>query len=71
MQRLQEFRLQRAHAMLRQADDGTRVADVALDCGFAHFGRFAQAYRQQFGDPGAAATLNQRSDRAHSIRPAL
>ena len=59
MQQLQEFRLRRAHAQLRQAVDGTRVADVALDCGFAHFGRFAQTYKQQFGET-PSATLEQR-----------
>ena len=59
MQRLHEFRLQRAHARLREGDESTRVADVALDCGFAHFGRFAQVYKRQFGE-SPSQTLERR-----------
>jgi AraC-like DNA-binding protein len=54
MQRLREMRLERAHALLLAADENTSVAGVALDCGFAHFGRFSQAYRQRFGIPPSA-----------------
>jgi AraC-like DNA-binding protein len=49
MQRLREMRLERAHAQLLAADGNTSVAGVALDCGFAHFGRFSEAYRRRFG----------------------
>lgn len=50
MQGLQAMRLQRAHQLLRRGGDDMRVADIALECGFAHFGRFAESYRQQFGE---------------------
>ncbi|WP_108129849.1 AraC family transcriptional regulator [Gemmobacter caeni] len=42
-------RLTRAHADLIAAAPGTRVTDVALRWGFAHFGRFAESYRLRFG----------------------
>jgi AraC-like DNA-binding protein len=69
LQRLHEFRLQRAHWRLRGAGEGTRVAEVALDCGFAHFGRFAQAYKRRFGE-SPSRTLQRRAS-ADSINPAL
>lgn len=50
MQTLRELRLGRAHQRLRQPQRGESVAAVALDCGFAHLSRFAQAYRQRFGE---------------------
>lgn len=47
---LQQVRLERAHEALRQADSsGVTVATVAHRWGFAHLGRFASAYRKQFG----------------------
>jgi AraC-like DNA-binding protein len=60
MQRLKEMRLERAHALLRAADDATTVADIALDCGFAHFGRFSQAYRRRFGCAPSASLKRRR-----------
>jgi AraC-like DNA-binding protein len=58
MQRLREMRLDRAHAQLLAAGENATVAGVALDCGFAHFGRFAQAYRRRFG-VSPSATLKR------------
>jgi AraC-like DNA-binding protein len=50
MQAVREARMERARAMLMKADDGARVADIATHCGFVNLGRFAQAYRQRFGE---------------------
>jgi len=58
MRRLREMRLDAAHARLLAAHEGTSVAGVALDCGFVHFGRFAQAYRSRFGN-SPSATLKR------------
>ncbi|WP_234362348.1 helix-turn-helix transcriptional regulator [Streptomyces sp. IMTB 1903] len=48
---LRRVRLARAHAELRSADPsgGATVADIAGRWGFAHQGRFAAAYRQEYG----------------------
>lgn len=50
MQTLRDLRLERARQRLRAGEDGITVAAVALDCGFAHLSRFAQAYRARFGE---------------------
>ncbi|WP_162146012.1 AraC family transcriptional regulator [Glycomyces tenuis] len=47
---LRNLRLERAHAELVAADPSrTTVAEVAHRWGFAHLGRFAQAYGRKFG----------------------
>jgi AraC-like DNA-binding protein len=48
---LRDVRLELVHEALRAADPsrGLCVTDLALDHGFAHLGRFAQAYRERFG----------------------
>jgi AraC family ethanolamine operon transcriptional activator len=44
------LRLTEAHrALLRGGEDNTQVTEVARRFGFAHMGRFAAAYRRQFG----------------------
>ncbi|WP_104089639.1 AraC family transcriptional regulator [Arthrobacter sp. GMC3] len=49
---LREARVRRAHQMLSEGDHRTdSVTDIAQRCGFGHLGRFAQAYRQQYGFP--------------------
>lgn len=60
MHRLREMRLDRANLRLRRPEEETSVAAVALDCGFVHFGRFAEAYRRRFGQ-SPSATLKQQS----------
>jgi AraC-like DNA-binding protein len=54
MQYLREVRLELAHQRLRQPGSDATVASVALDCGFVHLGRFAQAYRARFGQSPSA-----------------
>ncbi|MGE8580368.1 MAG: helix-turn-helix transcriptional regulator, partial [Burkholderia contaminans] len=50
MQYLRATRLDHARELLRGAASERRIADVALDCGFTHLGRFAIAYREKFGE---------------------
>jgi transcriptional regulator GlxA family with amidase domain len=58
MQYLREVRLELAHQRLsqpgNQPGNQATVASVALDCGFVHLGRFAQAYRARFGQAPSA-----------------
>lgn len=50
MQYLREVRLDLSRERLRCAPPGSSVAVIAMDCGFLHLGRFAQAYQQRFGE---------------------
>lgn len=50
MRYLRQVRLQQARDNLRAAAPGMTVSQIALDCGFAHLGRFAQAYMEAFGE---------------------
>ncbi|MGU7783050.1 anthranilate 1,2-dioxygenase regulatory protein AndR [Burkholderia sp. PU8-34] len=50
MQYLRHARLEHARDLLRAAGSERRIADIALDCGFTHLGRFAIAYRETFGE---------------------
>ncbi|HEY0877135.1 MAG TPA: helix-turn-helix domain-containing protein, partial [Zeimonas sp.] len=59
-------RLERARESLRNAPPGTRVTDVALSVGYAHFGRFSAEYRARFGEL-PSATL--RAVQGDSTRP--
>lgn len=58
MQFLTAVRLERARRDLLAADDKTLVVRVAMEWGFLHLGRFAQAYRQRFGE-SPSATLRR------------
>lgn len=44
-------RLQQARQRLSSGDPSLTVTQVATDCGFYNFGRFAVRYRQMFGEP--------------------
>ena len=59
MQYLRQVRLELAHQRLCQPDTVATVASVAMDCGFMHLGRFAQMYRDRFGE-SPSATLQAR-----------
>lgn len=51
MEFLRKERLKLAYKMLTSASsDSICVTNVALDCGFMHFGRFANYYKNQFGE---------------------
>ncbi len=47
--RLSEIRLDEAYLLLIAGTERS-VTDIALSCGVAHLGRFAQAYRRRFGE---------------------
>lgn len=49
MQLVRRHRLDQARRRLLSGAD-VRIADVALDCGFTHLGRFSQIYRETFGE---------------------
>lgn len=50
MQLLREARMAEARRRLEAAPAGATVTRVALDCGFAHLGRFSVEYARQFGE---------------------
>lgn len=50
IQVLRDERLDRCRLALRLAEDEASVSAVAARWGFAHLGRFAQYYRQRFGE---------------------
>lgn len=47
---LREIGFKRARRELLQGAAGLKVMDVAMRCGFPHFGRFAVAYRRRYGE---------------------
>lgn len=47
---LLRMRLERARERLQCAGPSDTVTNIALDCGFAHLGRFPAAYRTAFGE---------------------
>jgi transcriptional regulator GlxA family with amidase domain len=55
---LRAGRLEMARKRLLAGLPGTTVSIVALDCGFAHFGKFAAYYRARFGET-PSETLRQ------------
>lgn len=59
MQYVRALRLERARSTLEAAGPDLRVADIALDCGFTHLGRFALAYKALFGE-SPSDTLRRR-----------
>lgn len=60
---IQACRLDLLHRRLARADPGTRVIDLAADCGIAHLGRCAEAYRRRFGE-NPSETLARAARRA-------
>lgn len=54
MRYLRNRRLDYAHRLLMAGDRSVTVAEVALDAGFTHLGRFSQAYRERFGEAPSA-----------------
>ena len=58
---LLRIRLRMARVALMNADESKTVASIALACGFTHMGRFAGAYRKQFGErPSETMRRKQR-----------
>jgi AraC-like DNA-binding protein len=50
MQAVNRRRLEAARQILSSPPPETTVTQVAADCGFFHFGRFAGRYREKFGE---------------------
>jgi len=63
-----ERRLAAVYRRLINAPEGATVTNIALECGFDHFGRFAQVYKQFIGESpkqtlAAARPLTLRPDK--------
>lgn len=59
-EKLTEIRLEHVHFKLTDPEPGTTVTSTALDCGFAHLGRFAETYRQRYGESPSQTLLRAR-----------
>jgi transcriptional regulator GlxA family with amidase domain len=57
---LLRFRLERARERLLKPGPTDTVTSIALDCGFAHLGRFPAAYRIAFGELPAETLARAR-----------
>jgi len=68
MAMLRSIRLQAARNLLETASSGTTVTMVALDCGFAHLGRFSLEYARRFGE-SPSETLRQARSRYRPPAP--
>lgn len=62
---LRTERLDQARRKLLRARPGTNVMEIAADCGLNHFGRFALAYRERYGE-SPSQTLKWRRAAAPS-----
>ena len=59
---LTEMRLDEAQRQLLSASPEETVTGIALDCGFTHLSRFADAYRRRFGElPSATLSRSRRA----------
>ena len=55
------MRMDRVRAMLLAPGEDARVTTIAMACGFAHLGRFAQVYRETYGEsPSETLTRARR-----------
>lgn len=61
-----EIALESARRELLQGSPGLKIMDVALRCGFPHFGRFSIVYRRRYGE-----TPSQTSRRQAALTDAL
>ena len=50
MQLVRVARMERSRELLMRGTESERVSDIALSCGFVNLGRFANAYRERFGE---------------------
>jgi len=57
---LREIGLESARRELLQGSPGVKIMDVALRCGFTHFGRFSIAYRRRYNET-PSQTLKRQS----------
>jgi AraC-like DNA-binding protein/tetratricopeptide (TPR) repeat protein len=67
-----EIGLEQARQALLQGAPGDKVRDVALRCGFPHFGRFSVEYRRRYGEaPSATLKRQARFIAELASRPAI
>ncbi|GAA3528249.1 AraC family transcriptional regulator [Amycolatopsis ultiminotia] len=60
-----ERRLERAHRMLSAAGESRAIAEIAVECGFGHLGRFARDYRLRYGiTPSTTLHASRMTDTA-------
>ena len=60
-ERLNRIRLSKARSRLLSSNEGESVSNIALECGFAHLGRFAETYRNTYGEVPSETLRNARS----------
>jgi AraC-like DNA-binding protein len=58
--RLTHIRLERARASLLMAEPEEQVTAIALDCGFTHLSRFAEAYFRTYGERPSETLARKR-----------
>jgi AraC-like DNA-binding protein len=58
--RLAQIRLELARAALLAAEPPRQVTEIALDCGFTHLSRFAEAYQRAFGERPSETLARRR-----------
>lgn len=58
---VRQRKLERVHACLSDRSCAVRsVTEIAVEYGFTHLGRFAETYRQQFGELPSETVRNSR-----------
>jgi len=57
---LNDVRLRAVHSRLCAPPENVSIADVAMDCGFTHLGRFTAAYKATFGETPSATLKRNR-----------
>jgi len=63
---IQRYKLWSVHHFLMEADEDVLIKTVALDHGFWHLGRFAQAYHAQFGESPSETLARAREQKRSS-----
>lgn len=58
LQYIRTVKLEAIHTVLKQSQADVSVAQIAMEYGFNHLGRFSQYYRSQFGQPPSATLRN-------------
>lgn len=59
--KLTSIRLEQARLRLLTSDGTESVTSIALECGFAHLGRFARLYKKAFGELPSETLRRRRS----------
>jgi AraC-like DNA-binding protein len=67
---LGRIRLDKARRLLLSDHEDLQVTTVAMDCGFFHLGRFAQAYARAYGERPSETLARRRGDRPPTARTA-